>query len=178
MLAAESAFSAITNESSKDTPLLLNDYEINLKKSWVWEELWAIRNVRPSFHNPLGIWGGLVWSGLEIMFLRGRLPFTLKHGGSDYARLKPAKECTPIEYPKPDGELSFDLLSNLARSGTNHADDQPVHLTLKDPKIPVERNLAVFDGPEARFCPGKMGDSQVEGDLTRAGFSWCLRICG
>lgn len=73
--------------------------------------------------------------------------------GPDFAQLKPAKECTPIEYPKPDGKISFDLLSSVALSGTNHEHDQPAHLTLKDDSIPVSRNLAVFDGPEQRFCP-------------------------
>lgn len=73
--------------------------------------------------------------------------------GRDSDQLKPAKDCTPIEYPKPDGKLSFDLLSSVALSGTNHEGDQPAHLTLRDDRVPVERNLAVFDGPEQRFCP-------------------------
>ena len=151
MLAAESAFKALEHEG--DAPKNLTDYEENLKNSWIWKELWSVRNVRPSFHTALGLFGGLFWSGMELLFLRGRLPFTLKHGKPDYASLKPAKGCQPIDYPKPDGVLSFDLLTNLTRSGTNHSDDQPVHLTLKDKSIPVERNLAVFDGPENRFCP-------------------------
>lgn len=73
--------------------------------------------------------------------------------GTDAAQLKPAKECTPIDYPKPDGKISFDLLSSVALSGTNHEHDQPPHLTLKDDSVPVTQNLAVFDGPEQRFCP-------------------------
>ena len=80
-------------------------------------------------------------------------PMTLSHGGADHSRLKPAAECTPIEYPKPDGVVSFDLLSSVALTGTNHEGDQPPHLTLKDEAVPVARNLAIFDGPEARFCP-------------------------
>lgn len=152
MLAAESAYKAVTAETVMQ-PIIMTDYEKNLKESWVWKELWAIRNVRPAFHTPLGLYGGILWAGLEIILLRGMLPFTLKHGKPDYAALKPAAECKVIEYPKPDGVLSFDLLTNLTRSGTNHSDDQPVHLTLKDPSIPVNRNLAVFDGPENRFCP-------------------------
>jgi len=107
----------------------------------------------PSFHNPLGLFGGLIWSGIDTFLLKGRVPFTLKHGKPDYATLKTKEECKKIDYPKADGVLSFELLENLARSGTNHADDQPIHLTLKDPKIPVERNLKIFDGPENRFCP-------------------------
>lgn len=73
--------------------------------------------------------------------------------GADSDRLKPAKDCTPIEYPKPDGQISFDLLSSVALSGTNHEHDQPAHLTLKDDSIPVNRNLSIYDGPEQRFCP-------------------------
>lgn len=155
MLAAEAAYNAINEvDGSANTPITLSSYETSLKESWVWKELWAVRNCRPAFHSPLGVYGGVLLSGLEVMFLRGRHPITLKHGQPDWARLKPAKECKPIDYPKPDGVLSFDLLTNLTRSGTNHADDQPIHLTLKDKNVPVDRNLAVFDGPEQRFCPG------------------------
>jgi electron-transferring-flavoprotein dehydrogenase len=161
MLAAESAYRALSQETIAE-PVLLDDYENNLKDSWVWKELWAVRNVRPSFHNPLGLYGGLLWSGLDLLFFRGKLPLTLSHGAPDYSRLKPAKECTPIDYPKPDGVISFDLLTNLARSGTNHADDQPIHLTLKDKSVPVERNLAIFDGPENRFCPGLCGPARCK----------------
>ena len=159
MLAAEAAFKAITAEGTTNAPVLLDDYEKNLKDSWVWKELWEVRNCRPSFHSSLGLYGGLLISGIETLFTKGKLPYTLKHGPPDYAALKPAKECTKIEYPKPDGVLSFDLLENLARSGTNHTDNQPVHLTLKDKSIPVERNLKIFDGPENRFCPGKKRES-------------------
>lgn len=73
--------------------------------------------------------------------------------GPDSDQLKPAKDCTPIEYPKPDGKISFDLLSSVALSGTNHEHDQPPHLTLKDDSVPVNKNLAIYDGPEQRFCP-------------------------
>lgn len=155
MLAAESAFKALCDkeETTSETPILLDEYEPSLKNSWLWDDLYPVRNCRPSFHSPLGLYGGLLWSGIDLMLLRGKLPFTLKHGAPDHAALKPAKECKKIEYPKPDGVLSFDLLENLSRSGTNHDHDQPVHLTLKDKNIPVERNLAIFDGPENRFCP-------------------------
>ena len=80
-------------------------------------------------------------------------PWTLSHHGADYGKLKPAKECQKIEYPKADGQLTFDLLSSVALTNTNHEADQPAHLTLKNDKIPEERNLAIFDGPEQRFCP-------------------------
>ncbi|KAG7257863.1 LOW QUALITY PROTEIN: hypothetical protein CRUP_037343 [Coryphaenoides rupestris] len=116
-------------------------------------ELHAVRNIRPSFHNYLGLYGGMVYTGIFYWILRGKEPWTLHHCGRDSDQLKPAKDCTPIEYPKPDGKLSFDLLSSVALSGTNHEGDQPAHLTLRDDSVPVDRNLAVFDGPEQRFCP-------------------------
>lgn len=130
----------------------LEDYEADLRKSWVWEELHRVRNVRPAFHNPLGLYGGLIWSGIELA-TAGKLPWTLKHGKPDYASFKPASEFKPIEYPKADGILTFDLLESVSRTGTNHEEDQPCHLQLKDPSIQVERNLTEFAGPEARFCP-------------------------
>ena len=112
-----------------------------------------MRNVRPSFHNPLGLYGGMGYSGFSI-FLKGKEPWTLHHKKSDNERLMPAVECLPIEYPKPDGKISFDLLSSVALSGTNHEGDQPPHLTLKNDRVPVDNNLKIYDGPEQRFCPG------------------------
>jgi electron-transferring-flavoprotein dehydrogenase len=153
MIAAESAFKALTEGGETEGPISLSDYEESLKKSWVWDDLYTVRNCRPAFHTKLGMLGGVLWSGIDLMLLRGKAPFTLKHGTPDHACLKPAKDSKRIEYPKPDGVISFDLLENLTRSGTNHDHDQPVHLTLRDKAIPVERNLAIFDGPENRFCP-------------------------
>ncbi|PNF21740.1 Electron transfer flavoprotein-ubiquinone oxidoreductase, mitochondrial [Cryptotermes secundus] len=154
MLAAESAFEALTDENSKSETLGLEpkSYEDKIRNSWVWSELKSIRNVRPSFHNPFGLYGGLLYSGIT-MLIRGKEPWTLSHGDPDHKRLKPASECKPIEYPKPDGVISFDLLTSVALTGTNHEGDQPPHLTLKDDTVPVKRNLAVFNGPEQRFCP-------------------------
>uniref|UniRef100_H0Z5G3 Electron transfer flavoprotein-ubiquinone oxidoreductase n=1 Tax=Taeniopygia guttata TaxID=59729 RepID=H0Z5G3_TAEGU len=155
MLASEAIFSRLINENlqSKTIGLDVQEYEENLKNSWVWKELYAVRNIRPSCHSILGVYGGMIYTGIFYWLLRGMEPWTLKHPGPDFAQLKPAKDCTPIEYPKPDGKISFDLLSSVALSGTNHEHDQPPHLTLKDDSIPVSRNLAVFDGPEQRFCP-------------------------
>ncbi|RWS14981.1 Electron transfer flavoprotein-ubiquinone oxidoreductase-like protein [Dinothrombium tinctorium] len=152
MLAAETIFDAFESGELKPgfEPV---SYEERLKKSWVWKELKAVRNVRPSFHNPLGIYGTMMYTGLFTVLLRGKEPWTLKHGKPDYARLKPAAECKPIDYPKPDGKVIFDLLSSVALTGTNHESDQPPHLTLKNDDVPVERNLKIFDGPEQRFCP-------------------------
>ncbi|CAG8584189.1 3767_t:CDS:2 [Dentiscutata erythropus] len=152
MLAAEAAYDAITSNKSASGPINLTTYEKSIEDSWVYKELYQVRNIRPSFNSPLGLWGCLLYSGFDMMFLKGRTPWTFKHH-SDYASLKPAKECKPIEYPKPDGVITFDLLESVSRSGTNHAENQPVHLRVRDKTIPVERNLKLFGGPESRFCP-------------------------
>ncbi|XP_016140595.1 electron transfer flavoprotein-ubiquinone oxidoreductase, mitochondrial [Sinocyclocheilus grahami] len=155
MLAAETAFNRITDENlqSETAGLYIPEYEEALEKSWICKELYAVRNIRPSFHNYFGLYGGMLYTGIFYWVLRGKEPWTLKHNGLDSAQLKPAKDCAPIEYPKPDGKISFDLLSSVALSGTNHEHDQPPHLTLKDDRVPVAQNLAVYDGPEQRFCP-------------------------
>jgi len=173
MLAAEAAFEAIcalpepeemdeaemeVDEDAMPPPFSgpvadLGGYQASLESSWVWEELHSVRNMRPSSHMGLGMWGAFFYAGVVHYLFRGREPFTLSHGAADYARLKPAAESKPIEYPKPDGVISFDLLSSVALTGTNHEGDQPPHLTLKDDAMPVERNLAIYDGPEERFCP-------------------------
>lgn len=156
ILAAESAFDLLTTvdpEKSFQTGFEPVDYEKRVKESWIWSELHKVRNVRPSFHNPLGIWGTMAYTFVFSILLGGREPWTLSHGGADYSKLKPAKECKPIEYPKPDGQLTFDLLSSVALTNTNHDHDQPAHLVLSNDKSPEERNLAIFDGPEQRFCP-------------------------
>lgn len=123
-----------------------------IKESFIWKDLYKVRNVRPSFHNPLGIYGGLVLSGFSI-FMGGREPWTLSHGEPDHKKLKPANQSKVIEYPKPDGKITFDLLSSVALTGTNHEGDQPPHLTLKNDEVPVTHNLTIYQGPESRFCP-------------------------
>nr|XP_023655009.1 electron transfer flavoprotein-ubiquinone oxidoreductase, mitochondrial [Paramormyrops kingsleyae] len=155
MLAAESIFQKITDEhlQSETAGIHVPGYEDSLKNSWIWKELRAVRNIRPSFHNYFGLYGGMFYTGIFYWILRGKEPWTLKHIGADATQLKPAKDCTPVEYPKPDGKLSFDLLSSVALSGTNHEHDQPPHLTLMDDSVPVANNLAIYDGPEQRFCP-------------------------
>ncbi|XP_033110910.1 electron transfer flavoprotein-ubiquinone oxidoreductase, mitochondrial-like [Anneissia japonica] len=155
MLAAESIFDKLTDENftSETTGIYCDEYEARVKKSWIWKELQSVRNIRPSFNNPLGVFGTMMYTGLFYFIGRGKEPWTLKHKHKDSETLKPASQCTPIEYPKPDGEISFDLLSSVALSGTNHEGDQPAHLTLMDDSVPVDRNLAVYDGPEQRFCP-------------------------
>ncbi|CAG9782291.1 unnamed protein product [Diatraea saccharalis] len=153
MLAAETAMDLIIKgEATHDSGVVPTAYSEKLQNSYVYKDLKQVRNCRPSFHTKLGLYGGVAYSAFSTL-IRGKEPWTLSHGGADHAKLKPAKECTPIEYPKPDGVITFDLLSSVALTGTNHESDQPPHLTLKDDSIPVKRNLAVFDGPEARFCP-------------------------
>jgi len=156
MVAAEAVYDRLVEEeinpTSQTAGIEATSYEDRMKDSWTWAELKSVRNVRPSFHSPLRMWGGLAYTGVMYYVLRGREPFTLSHGAPDYARLKPAAECKPIDYPKPDGKVTFDLLSSVSLTGTNH-DEQPAHLTLKDDSVPMARNFAVFDGPEARFCP-------------------------
>ena len=100
--------------------------------------------------------------------MRGKAPWTLKHGKPDHKATEAADKCKEIEYPKPDGEVSFDLLSSVALTGTNHEGDQPPHLTLKDDAVPVSRNLALFDGPEQRFCPAGVYE-YVEADDAAGG---------
>lgn len=157
MLAAEAAYEKIIgqgeNEAETQEPIMLDNYEDSFKNSWVHDELYAVRNCQPSFHTSLGLLGGVLYSGLTTMITKGKEPWTFKHKKTDWESLKPAAESKPIDYPKPDGVISFDLLTNVARTGTNHAENQPVHLRLRDKDVPVERNLAVFDGPENRFCP-------------------------
>lgn len=123
-----------------------------IKGSFIWKDLYKVRNTRPSFHNVFGLYGGLIGGGFT-MLTGGREPWTLSHGKPDHTRLKPANECKVIEYPKPDNKISFDLLSSVALTGTNHEGDQPAHLTLKDDTVPVGTNLALYEGPESRFCP-------------------------
>ncbi len=110
-------------------------------------------------------------NGLEQFVLRGNMPWTLHRDKPDHAYLKPASECKPIQYPKPDGKLTFDRLSSVFISGTNHAEDQPAHLTLKDASVPVQINLAKYAGPEQRYCPAGVyefvADESQGGDAQR-----------
>ncbi|KAI1292278.1 Electron transfer flavoprotein-ubiquinone oxidoreductase, mitochondrial [Halotydeus destructor] len=152
MLAAENIFKAFS-DGKLETGYEPISYEEDMKQSWVWKELKAVRNIKPSFHGPLGLYGGIMYGGFATLVSRGYEPWTFKHGGPDHATLKPAKECKEIEYPKPDNKVTFDLLSSVALTNTNHEGDQPIHLTLKNDDVPVERNLATYDGPEGRFCP-------------------------
>jgi electron-transferring-flavoprotein dehydrogenase len=151
MMAAEAAFSALT--TSKEGSVFLYDYEDALRESTIWQELKEVRNMRPSFHTPLGLYGGIVYSGLEAYVFRGKTPWTLKHGTPDHASTKLADECKKIEYPKPDGKISFDILTSVSRTGTNHEEDQPVHLQVKDWDKHASLEWPKYKGIENRFCP-------------------------
>ncbi|MCZ6732994.1 MAG: electron transfer flavoprotein-ubiquinone oxidoreductase [Gammaproteobacteria bacterium] len=146
MTAAEATFEAL--RSGKDGEL--TDYPERLKQTWLWSELHRVRNIRPSFR--WGLWGGFLYAGLDTYLLRGRAPWTLHHH-NDHQSLKKADECPKIDYPKPDGKITFDKLSSVYLSGTNHEENQPAHLKLKDTSVPIEINLKDYDAPEQRFCP-------------------------
>ncbi|KZW00395.1 oxidoreductase [Exidia glandulosa HHB12029] len=155
MVAAEAAFEAIKQES--EAPADMTAYEDNMKKSWVWDELREVRNIRPSFNTPLGIWGGMAYSGVDSMLLKGRVPWTFRNKISDAAHTKRASECKPIDYPPFQPPLSTDLLTSLALTGTNHAEDQPVHLRLppgpEAHKAHVQKNVGEYGGLLGRACP-------------------------
>lgn len=147
MLAATAAFEALGANRQHDE---LTAYTSAFESSWLHEELHVARNVKNLLKK--GAYGSpLVW--LDQVLLRGKAPWTLRHSKPDHACLRPASEFTPINYPKPDGKLTFDRLSSVFISNTNHAEDQPIHLTLKDASVPVNINLAKYAGPESRYCP-------------------------
>lgn len=150
MLAAETLFDAIKRGSEGREDLVA--YEAAYQTSWVHEELYAARNTYPAFHK-WGLWGGVLFTGVDQLLFKGKLPFTLRVSKPDHAMLKPAAQCDRIAYPKPDGKLSFDKLSSVFISNTNHEEDQPCHLTLKDPEIPVRQNLPIYAEPAQRYCP-------------------------
>jgi electron-transferring-flavoprotein dehydrogenase len=157
MTAAEALFDWLAAGASGHE---VTSYPERLKKSWVWDELYRVRNIRPSFHK--GLWGGLIYSGIDTYLFRGKAPWTFHHK-ADNLSLKPKSQATPIDYPKPDGEVSFDRNSSVFLSNTNHEEDQPAHLTLKDPSVPIKVNLATYDAPEQRYCPAGVYEI-VEGD--------------
>ena len=147
MLAAEAVASALVLETP---PPQLDAYPEAFKSSWAHEELHRARNIRPSFHK--GLWAGLAYSALDTYLLRGKAPWTFKNH-ADHTALKSKDDVKPIDYPKPDGKLTFDRLSSVYISNTNHDENQPCHLTLKDQSVPIETNLSLYDAPEQRYCP-------------------------
>jgi len=127
--------------------------------------LFRARNVKPSFS-----WGlilGIIFTGIDQILFRGKLPFTLKHKHADHETLKPANEMPKIDYPKPDNVITFDKTSSVYLTGTNHEDNQPVHLKLKDPELPIKYTLEKFDEPAQRYCPAGVYEVQKEGDINK-----------
>jgi electron-transferring-flavoprotein dehydrogenase len=146
MLAAESLFVALTG----DAPVSEVGYDAALRASWVYDELRSVRNIRPAFR--WGLWAGLLNAAIDTYMFRGRAPWTFRHH-ADHASLRRASDSRRIDYPKPDGKLTFDRLSSVYLSNTNHEENQPVHLQLADPRIAIDVNLALYDAPEQRYCP-------------------------
>ncbi len=151
MLAAESIFEAI-KENNEAPVKELASFTDKFKSSWVYDELFRSRNFGPAIHKLGNFWGG-AFNTLEQNFFKGNLPFTMKDEHKDYAQLNEAQKSQEISYPKPDGVLSFDKLSSVFLSNTNHEEDQPCHLQLKDPSIPIQINLPKFAEPAQRYCP-------------------------
>ena len=148
MLAAESAFAALGESRARDE---LAAYPAAFRASWLHQELHRARNFKPWMSK--GLYTGTLMVGVDQVLFRGKAPWTLPHAHADHETLRPKAECTPIAYPKPDGVLTFDRLSSVFVSNTNHEEDQPAHLKLLDPAIPTAVNLPVYDGPETRYCP-------------------------
>ena len=146
MTAAEAVYDALAQAGTQE----VKSYAQKLRGTWVWDELYRVRNIRPSFH--WGFWGGLAYSALDTFIFQGKAPWTLHHH-DDHSALKKAADCQPIDYPKPDGKISFDKLSSLFIANVNHEENQRCHLTLKDATVPVNINLALYAGPEQRYCP-------------------------
>jgi electron-transferring-flavoprotein dehydrogenase len=148
MTAAEAVFQLLQAEDATGKEAV--DYPHRLKTTWLWDELYRVRNIKPSFH--WGLLPAMAYSAVDTYLFRGKAPWTMHHT-PDHEALKPAAQCAPIDYPKPDGVLTFDRLSSVFLSNTNHEEEQPCHLTLKDSTVPERLNLAVYAGPEQRYCP-------------------------
>jgi len=154
IIAAEAIIENIKNK--KD----LSIYEEKFKKSWAYKELHLARNVKPSFR-----WGlilGIIFTGLDQLLFRGKLPFTLRHKHADHEALKPADQMQKINYPKPDEKITFDKTSSVYLTGTNHTENQPVHLKLKDSNLPINYTLKEYDEPAQRYCPVGVYEIQNE----------------
>ena len=149
MIAAESIFESFVNNESEPN---LESYEEKFSSSWIHNELHLARNWNPLLHK-FGPHLGVLLAGIDQLLFRGKLPFTLRAQKPDHACLKEANKMPKISYPKPDGTISFDVLSSVFLSNTNHAEDQPCHLVLEDETIPIDQNLPLYDEPAQRYCP-------------------------
>jgi len=148
MLAAEAAAEALGQGRSRDE---LTAYPETFRQSWLFDELYRARNFKPWMSR--GLYTGTLMVGIDQVVFGGKAPWTLRHDHADHETLKRKAQVEPIAYPKPDGVLTFDRLTSVSFSATNHGEDQPIHLTLKDASVPVNVNLERYDAPEQRYCP-------------------------
>lgn len=151
MLAAEAVADVLSEEASESSNAEAVNYTSLFRNSWLFSELNKVRNVRPAF--KWGLLGGLVYGALEEYVFKGKAPWTLRHQRADYASLRPAQDCQKIDYPKPDGKLTFDRMSSVFLAGISHAENQPVHLRLHNPELAISVNYQKFASPETRYCP-------------------------
>jgi electron-transferring-flavoprotein dehydrogenase len=175
MLGAEAAFSALSAGRERDE---LATYPDAFRESWVYEDLYTVRNVKPGL--KWGMWAGTIHGGVHMWLndlgLGALVPWTLRHDKPDAASLRSAAEMPKIDYPRYDGVLTFDKLSSVFLSNTSHEEDQPVHLQLRDPTIPIAINLALYDGPEQRYCPAGVYEFVDAEETTSAGSGKRLQI--
>jgi electron-transferring-flavoprotein dehydrogenase len=148
IIASSEVFNEL-NHGNKNTELI--NYQKKFVNSWAGMELKKARNVRPSFKYGMKI--GMVLTGIDQILFKGQAPWTLKHGEPDHLSLKEKKHFKPIQYPKPDGKITFDKLTNVSFSSTYHEENQPCHLKIIDEKIPISNNYKLYDSPEQRYCP-------------------------
>ena len=152
MLAAEAVFKYLEEpQEAYEKSVEASFYQSAFEQSWLHTELHGVRNIRPSF--KWGLWPAMVYSALDTYVFKGKAPWTLKHHGTDAGSLKKAANSTKIDYPKPDGVLTFDRLSSVFLSGTNHEENQPAHLRLKNPEVAIAVNFNEYASPETRYCP-------------------------
>ncbi len=165
MLAAEAAFEAL---KANRAGVELTAYTESFRSSWLYEELHRARNFKPWMSK--GLYLGALMFGVDQFLFHGKAPWTLHHRRADHETLKKKTEAAPIAYPKPDGVLTFDRLSSVYLSNTNHEENQPCHLKLRDPEVPLKVNLALYDGPESRYCPAGVYE------FVQGGGGWRLQI--
>ena len=151
MLAAEAVLAVLDENDHAESGREAASYQTLFEQSWLYGELHEVRNVRPSF--KWGMWPAFAYTGLEQYLFKGRTPWTISHHGTDHGSLKKAADCTPIDYPKPDGVLTFDRLSSVFLANVSHEENQPVHLQLADPQAAIGINLREYASPETRYCP-------------------------
>jgi electron-transferring-flavoprotein dehydrogenase len=145
MVAAESLFPVIDDKAE------CHAYRTNLEASWLWDDLYRVRNIRPAMH--WGLLPGLLYSAIDTYIFRGKAPWTLHHHAPDNETLKKAADCKKIVYPKHDNKITFDLTTSVFLTRTHHDENEPCHLMLRNPDVPIEVNLKEYDAPEQRYCP-------------------------